>query len=88
MSKRTGNDRFDYGNLDWVLTPVDDPNRFIGIAIQSDAVATGTGSLGVAIQDLLNDTLLKDSYTFGLNTPSSFKGFLPQFIFKGQLFDK
>ncbi len=86
LAKKTDNERFDYGNLDWILTPVRDPNRFIGVEIQSDAT-TGTGSFATAIDDLLNDRL-KKSYTFGLNTLASFKGFLPQFIFKGQLFDE
>ena len=86
MSKKADNDQFNYGSLDWVLTQVDDPSKFIGVEVQSDAT-TGTGSFRVAIQDLLNDSL-KNTYTFGFNTLSSFKGFLPQFIFKGQLFDE
>lgn len=86
LHKKTDNEKFDYGNLDWVLTRKDSPETFIGVEIQSDAT-TGTGSFKTAIQDLMENKL-KDKYTFGLNTLSSFKGFLPQFILKGQLFDE
>ncbi len=86
LSKSLGSDKFDYGNLDWIMTDCEDADRFIGVEIQSDST-TGTGSFADAIDDLLNNRL-QESYTFGLNTMASFKGFLPQFIFKGQLFDE
>lgn len=86
LSKTMKSERFDYGNLDWVLTSCVNQDKFIGVEVQSDAT-TGTGSFKDAINDLLNDTL-KEDYRFGLNTLASFKGFLPQFIFKGQLFDE
>lgn len=57
----------------------------IGVEIQTDAT-TGTGKFREAIKDLLSNNL-QSHYAFGLNTLASFKGFLPQFIFKGQLFD-
>lgn len=79
-------DRFDYGSLDWLLVSRDNNIDFVGIEVQADAT-TGTGKFKEAIQDLLNDRL-REHYNFGLNTLASFKGFLPQFIFKGQLFDE
>jgi len=53
--------------------------------MQTDST-TGTGQFKNRIADLLNGKL-SENYSFGLNTLASFKGFLPQFIFKGQLFD-
>jgi len=81
----TDRDRFTYGNLDWILINSNNPNDFCGVEIQTDAT-TGTGKIKEGIEDLLNGTL-RSHYNFGLNTLASFKGFLPQFIFKGQLFD-
>lgn len=78
-------DSFHYGNLDWILVNKDDNSDFCGVEIQTDAT-TGTGAFKNGIEDLLNGNLAA-SYRFGLNTLASFKGFLPQFIFKGQLFD-
>lgn len=78
-------DSFNYGNLDWILVNRDNYSDFCGIEIQTDST-TGTGAFATAINDLLSGAILP-SYGFGLNTLSSFKGFLPQFIFKGQLFD-
>ncbi len=78
-------DTFNYGNLDWILIKNNDFSDFCGVEIQSDAT-TGTGVFSKGIEDLLENRL-KKSYNFGLNTLASFKGFLPQFIFKGQLFD-
>ncbi len=78
-------DSFHYGNLDWILINQNCSKDFCGIEIQTDAT-TGTGKFKQGITDLLNNNL-SDSYSFGLNTLASFKGFLPQFIFKGQLFD-
>jgi len=78
-------DKFHYGNLDWILVRDIDKNDFCGIEIQTDAT-TGTGAFKTAIADLAKGQL-EQSYSFGLNTLASFKGFLPQFIFKGQLFD-
>lgn len=86
LSKKIGKEKFDYGNLDWILSVCDDSNKFIGVEIQTDAT-TKTGSFKQAIDDLLKDKL-KEKYDFGLNTLASLKGFLPQFIFKGQLFDE
>ena len=78
-------DTFHYGNLDWILVDNNDHTDFCGVEIQTDAT-TGTGAFLTAIEDLLNNNL-QNTYGFGLNTLASFKGFLPQFIFKGQLFD-
>jgi hypothetical protein len=78
-------DKFHYGNLDWVLVNNDNHGDFCGVEIQTDST-TGTGAFKTAIDDLLNNNL-RTTYNFGLNTLASFKGFLPQFIFKGQLFD-
>ena len=80
-------DSFFYGSMDWILVPKEstDASDFIGIEIQADAT-TGTGKFRKAINDLLSNNL-QEHYEFGLNTLASFKGFLPQFIFKGQLFD-
>lgn len=78
-------DSFHYGNIDWILVNPADCNDFCGIEVQTDAT-TGTGKFSEGIKDLMNGTL-KDSYNFGLNTLATFKGFLTQFIFKGQLFD-
>ncbi|MGI6405474.1 MAG: NotI family restriction endonuclease [Syntrophaceticus sp.] len=78
-------DSFYFGNLDWLLVNSENNNDFCGVEIQTDAT-TNTGEFKKAITDLLNNEL-KESYAFGLNTLASFKGFLPQFIFKGQLFD-
>lgn len=86
ISKQTPDgDKFTYGNLDWILIDSENPNDFCGVEIQTDST-TGTGNIKYGIEDLLNGTL-RDHYGFGLNTLASFKGFLPQFIFKGQLFD-
>ncbi len=85
ISIQTEDGKFTYGNLDWILVNQNNHKDFCGIEIQTDAT-TGTGALRNAIGDLLNNQLL-DSYGFGLNTLATFKGFLPQFIFKGQLFD-
>ncbi|MBL7075539.1 hypothetical protein ISS37_09920 [candidate division KSB1 bacterium] len=83
---RTSNgDSFHYGNIDWVLVNRQNSSDFCGIEIQTDST-TGTGAFRKGIKDLLNGNLT-DNYKFGLNTLASFKGFLPQFIFKGQLFD-
>lgn len=84
-SSTTDNDSFDYGSLDWILVNRANNSDFCGVEIQTDAT-TGTGEFKRGIEDLLNNSLA-DSYQFGLNTLASFKGFLPQFIFKGQLFD-
>lgn len=78
-------DSFVYGNLDWIIVNPINIREFCGIEIQTDAT-TNTGRMRDGINDLLNNSLL-ESYNFGLNTLASFKGFLPQFIFKGQLFD-
>ena len=78
-------DSFHYGNLDWILVNQTNSKDFCGIEIQTDST-TGTGQFKNGIEDLLNKNL-SDNYKFGLNTLASFKGFLPQFIFKGQLFD-
>ena len=86
VTKHVEHDRFNYGNLDWVLVNKNNDERFIGVEIQADAT-TGTGSFKNAIEDLMNGKL-QSRYTFGLNTFASFKGFLPQFILKGQLFDE
>ncbi len=83
--KTDDGDSFHYGNLDWLLINHQNQNDFCGIEIQTDAT-TGTGAFRTGISDLQNDSL-KNNYGFGLNTLASFKGFLPQFIFKGQLFD-
>lgn len=76
---------FHYGNLDWLLVKKGYIEDFCGVEIQTDAT-TGTGAFAKAIEDLKHNKL-RSSYNFGLNTLASFKGFLPQFIFKGQLFD-
>jgi hypothetical protein len=86
LSKTVKDNRFDYGNLDWILVSTMNENKFIGVEVQADAT-TSTGSFKEAINDLLNNKL-KEKYNFGLNTLASFKGFLPQFMFKGQLFDE
>ncbi|KPK90741.1 hypothetical protein AMJ80_08045 [bacterium SM23_31] len=78
-------DSFHYGNLDWILVDRSNIKDFCGIEIQTDAT-TGTGKFKNGIEDLLRGNL-SSHYSFGLNTLASFKGFLPQFIFKGQLFD-
>lgn len=83
--KTEDNDSFYYGNLDWILVNRNDTADFCGMEIQTDST-TGTGAFKKGITDLINNNL-KDTYKFGLNTLASFKGFLPQFIFKGQLFD-
>lgn len=83
--KSSEGDKFKYGNLDWVLVRDINKNDFCGVEIQSDGT-TGTGKFKKAIDDLKRGAL-EPSYGFGLNTLASFKGFLPQFIFKGQLFD-
>jgi len=86
INKKTSDgDSFHFGNLDWILVNRTNKNDFCGIEIQTDST-TGTGQFKTGIEDLLKDEL-KDNYRFGLNTLASFKGFLPQFIFKGQLFD-
>jgi len=84
-TKTTEGDTFHYGNLDWLLVNKNDTQDFCGIEIQTDST-TGTGKFKKGIEDLLSNNL-SDHYSFGLNTLASFKGFLPQFIFKGQLFD-
>lgn len=84
-SRTSEGDSFHYGNLDWILVNRENISEFCGVEIQTDAT-TGTGAFRQGINDLLDGTL-SDSYNFGLNTLASFKGFLPQFIFKGQLFD-
>lgn len=78
-------DSFHYGNLDWILVNQEKTSDFCGVEIQTDST-TGTGQFKTGIDDLLSGKL-SESYAFGLNTLASFKGFLPQFIFKGQLFD-
>lgn len=80
-------DKFYYGNMDWIIVPQGDnkDSEFIGVEIQADST-TGTGKFKEGIDDLLSNSL-QEHYAFGLNTLASFKGFLPQFIFKGQLFD-
>lgn len=87
QTRTSTGDSFSYGSIDWVVVPQDLDNDFdlIGMEIQTDAT-TGTGKFKEAIDDLLSDNL-QSHYAFGLNTLASFKGFLPQFIFKGQLFD-
>lgn len=84
-TRRNEENKFNYGSLDWILVNKDDNSDFCGIEIQTDST-TGTGAFRNGIDDLLKNDL-RDSYSFGLNTLASFKGFLPQFIFKGQLFD-
>ena len=78
-------DSFHYGNLDWIIVDRSNMDDFCGIEIQTDAT-TGTGKFKKGIEDLLSENL-SSHYGFGLNTLASFKGFLPQFIFKGQLFE-
>jgi len=78
-------DSFHYGNLDWILVNREFISDFCGVEIQTDST-TGTGQFKNGIDDLLSGKL-SENYAFGLNTLASFKGFLPQFIFKGQLFD-
>lgn len=85
LEKKVENDRFHYGNLDWLLVNQNDPTDFCAVEVQTDST-TGTGGIAIGINDLLQNKL-KKNYNFGLNTLASFKGFLPQFIFKGQLFD-
>jgi len=85
LEKQVENDRFHYGNLDWLLVNQNDPTDFCAIEVQTDCT-TGTGGIAQGINDLLSNNL-RSNYNFGLNTLASFKGFLPQFIFKGQLFD-
>lgn len=70
-----------------ILVPqsITDDFDLIGVEIQTDST-TGTGEFKIAIEDLLSNNL-QTHYGFGLNTLASFKDFLPQFIFKGQLFD-
>ncbi|MBA7596740.1 hypothetical protein ES703_03727 [subsurface metagenome] len=84
-SKTVDGDSFHFGNLDWILVNQENTSDFCGVEIQTDST-TNTGQFRIGIQDLLSNNL-SDRYTFGLNTLASFKGFLPQFIFKGQLFD-
>lgn len=84
-SRTIDNESFDYGSLDWILVNRNNNSDFCGVEIQTDAT-TGTGEFKRGIEEFLNNNLA-DSYQFGLNTLASFKGFLPQFIFKGQLFD-
>lgn len=84
-SRTVDDDSFDYGSLDWILINRNNKSDFCGVEIQTDAT-TGTGAFKQGIEDLLRGSLA-DTYRFGLNTLASFKGFLPQFIFKGQLFD-
>ncbi len=84
-TKMVDGDSFHYGNLDWILVNHNNTRDFCGIEIQTDST-TGTGKFKEGIVDLLENKL-KTTYSFGLNTLASFKGFLPQFIFKGQLFD-
>lgn len=83
--KTAEGDSFHYGNLDWILVDKDNSKNFCGVEIQTDST-TGTGKFRDGIEDLLKGNL-SSNYKFGLNTLASFKGFLPQFIFKGQLFD-
>jgi len=78
-------DSFHYGNLDWILVNREKKSDFCGVEIQTDST-TGTGQFKNGIDDLVSGKL-SENYSFGLNTLASFKGFLPQFIFKGQLFD-
>lgn len=87
QTRTSSGDQFDYGTMDWILVPrnITDEFDLIGVEIQTDAT-TGTGEFRNAITDLLSNNL-QTHYGFGLNTLASFKGFLPQFIFKGQLFD-
>ena len=86
VSSRTEEgDSFHFGNLDWILVNQENNTDFCGVEIQTDST-TNTGRFRDGIEDLLADNLA-ETYNFGLNTLASFKGFLPQFIFKGQLFD-
>ncbi|RLI79760.1 hypothetical protein DRP07_09805 [Archaeoglobales archaeon] len=83
--RTSSGDSFNYGTIDWILVLEDEDFDFIGVEVQADST-TSTGKFKTGIEDLLSGQL-KTNYGFGLNTLASFKGFIPQFIFKGQLFD-
>ena len=86
LSSATADGRFTFGNLDWVITNGSDSSKFIGVEVQADG-STSSGGILEAIEDLKAGRPLRDDYKFGFNTLDTFKTFLTQMIFKGQIFD-
>ena len=86
LSSQVGDDTFIFGDIDWVITNGRDSSNFIGVEVQADG-STSSGGILEAISDMVEGRQLQDSYKFGLNTLDTFKTFLTQMIFKGQLFD-
>lgn len=84
LSKKTDDDEFAFGTLDWLLVHPD-KKKFCGIEVQANNT-TGTGGISDSILAMLNGA--PDFYCkASTNTLDSIKKFVTQFIFKGQLFD-
>ena len=69
-----------------MITNDKNSSKFIGVEVQSDS-STSSGGILEAIEDLKSGHPLKEDYKFGFNTLDTFKTFLTQMIFKGQIFD-
>ena len=85
LNKKSVEQDFKFGNLDWLLVRTDGDRRFIGVEVQANNTSN-TGSVQDAIRDLVDGTI-RDNYSVSTNTLDSVKKFTTQFIFKGQLFD-
>ena len=87
LTSESAHGEYTFGDIDWILIDARDPSNFIGVEVQADG-STSSGKILDAISDMVEGRPLKDSYAFGFNTFDTFKTFLTQMIFKGQLFDE
>lgn len=78
--------KYTFGTLDWMITNGRDSSKIIGVEVQADG-STSSGGVLEAVEDLKSRRPLREDYKFGFNTFDTFKTFLTQMIFKGQIFD-